>query len=210
LYHFAPYEALLWTASPYFRGLDIPIIGLVILSVAPCADMWAVGVRRGSRQASADPEYRWPLALLQLLVASPYFFAGYGKLYYTGIQWASWENIRNHLLAFTQDGFFTVYTRLGSWLAAHPLLCGIIGVGTMIFELSFILSVFFPRLRWFYLPAALAFHAGILLSMNVYWLYWPLLAVLIDWDAVRDRWTRFRSVSGAGAPTGPVIPLSRT
>jgi hypothetical protein len=209
LYHFAPYEALLWTDSPYFRGLDLPIIGLVILSVAPCADAWAVGAR-GRPHPLASPEYRWPLVLLQLLVASPYFFAGYGKLYHTGIRWASWENIRNHLLAFTQDDFFRVYTRLGSWVAAHPLLCGVIGAGTMLFELSFILSVFFPRLRRFYLPVALAFHAGILLSMNIYWLYWPLLAVLPDWDALRERWTRLRSVFGAGASAGPVTPLSRT
>lgn len=197
LYHFAPYEGLMWTSSSYFRGLDLPIIGLGILAAAPCADVWAARASQRSRRASAGSEYRWPLALLQLLVASPYFFAGYGKLYHTGIRWADWENIRNHLLAFTQDDFFVVYTRIGTWIAAHPVLCGVIGAGTMLFELTFILCVFRPRLRRIYVPAALAFHVGILLSMNIYWLYWPLLAVLVDWDAVRERVRLLRSAGAA-------------
>lgn len=208
LYHFAPYEALMWTPSPYFRGLELPTLGLAILAAAPCADVWGLDARHATERPGVSWEYRWSLALLQLLVAQPYLFAGYAKLYYTGIRWASGENIRNHLLAFTQDEFIAVHTRLGTWVAAHPALCSAIGAGTMLFELTFMLSVFFPRLRRVYVPAALAFHAGILFSMNIYWLYWPLLAVFVNWDDVRAGVSRLRS--GRGAAAEPMVEFSRT
>src|SRR5262245_41826480 len=194
----------MWSPSPYFRGLELPTLGLGILAAAPSADVWSLDARRAPGGLRVSWEYRWALVLLQILVAQPYLFAGYAKLYYTGIRWASWENIRNHLLAFTQDDFIAVHTRLGSWIAAHPVLCGAIGAGTMLFELSFMLSVFFPRLRKVYVPAALAFHTGILISMNIYWLYWPLLAVFVDWDAVRARVRRPRNRGE------PIAQLSQT
>jgi hypothetical protein len=44
--------------------------------------------------------------------------------------------------------------------------------------------------------------------MNIYWLYWPLLAVFVNWDDVRAGVSRLRS--GRGAAAEPMVEFSRT
>jgi hypothetical protein len=197
LYHLAPYESVLWAPTPYFRGLDVTVLGLVIVGVSRSAEAWVVG--RTIAAPSPSWEYRWPVALLQLFVALTYFFSGYSKLWYEGLDWASAENIRNHLLAFTQDDFLVVYRSLGTWLADQPVLCALIGAGTLLLELTFPLAVFVPSTRRVYVPAALVFHGGVVFAMNVVWLNWPQLAVFVNWDWVRQRVAAVRGRRAAAA-----------
>jgi hypothetical protein len=187
LYHLAPLEVILWTASPYERGLEISVIALVVLAVAPSADAWSVSSRSEDPERVATGAYRWPLVLIQLLLAQIYLFAGYSKLVRAGLGWVSADNLRRWLLVFSQQDQVVVFHGLGGWIADRPAVALAAAVFAMLLDLGFILAVFWPKARWIVLPAALAFHTGIVLSMNIVFLNLPQLLVFVDWEAIARR-----------------------
>ena len=192
LYHLAPLETLFYTPSPWAKGLTIAVLGLIVLAVSPCDG--ALAWRRGSETPREPWEYGWPLRLLQLFVALPYLFSGWAKLMYAGPAWASAANIRAWLLLSNQDDQLAVFTAPGLWIADRPALCLLMGAAALAFDLLFVLAVFFPRSRRVLLPAAVAFHLGILFTQNYFFLSMPLLLVFVDWNAIRNRSAALRQL----------------
>lgn len=180
LYHLAPLETILWTPSPYERGLEISTLSLVVLAIAPCADVWSVRPRRTVREAAW--EYNWPLLLVQLFVAQVYLFSGWSKLFRVGFSWVSAENLRHWLLLFTQEDQIAVFQGPGRWIAAHPALCLLVAIGSLTLDLTFIVVLAWKRARKVYVPLAAAFHVGIFFTMNIAFLNLPQLLVFLDWD----------------------------
>ena len=203
LYHLAPFETILWTTSPYERGLEIATLSLVILSIAPCDDVWSVTARHQSRRNVAW-EYNWPLLVIQLFVAQVYLFSGWSKLFRVGWSWVSAENLRHWLLLFNQEDQIAVFRGLGTWLAGHPALCLLIAVGSLTLDLTFIVVLVWKRARKVYVPLAAMFHLGILFSMNIAFLNLPQLLVFIDWDWVTAwlRWGRAAPAARIAADAG--------
>jgi hypothetical protein len=191
LYHLAPLETAIWTPSPYGRGLEVSIIALVVLAISPCADAYSV---RGSRD-SGEPSWRygWPLRLVQLFVAQIYLFAGYAKLFRVGADWVSADNLRRWILVFNQQDQTAVFSQLGPWIAAHPSLCFLAALGTILLDFGFPLVLFWHRSRIPMLVLATVFHVGILLAMNIAFLNFPLLLVFVNWKRpARDQHHRRR------------------
>ena len=79
---------------------------------------------------------------------------------------------------------------LAPWVAARPALCGAIALATFLIEVSAPLVVVFPGYAAAFVPAALAFHIGILLAIGYFFPSLPLLLLLVDWDALGRRLTR--------------------
>ncbi len=198
LYHLAPLETIIWTPSPYARGLTISVLALLTLAVSPCGDRWALKFAQSRRQAAERGDYTWPIRLIQLFVAQIYFFSGFAKISHSGWRWASASNLRSWLLYFSEEDQVRVFHTLGPWLAERPLLCQAIGVGTLIFELGFIAVLFSKTARRLLVPLAAVFHVGILLSMNLAFLNVPQLLVFVDWDVVAT-WLRRKSTYLSGA-----------
>lgn len=201
LYHLAPFETILWTTSPYERGLEIAVLSLVVLAVAPCADVWSVTARHQS-QRDEPWEYNWPLLLIQLFVAQVYLFSGWSKLFRVGWSWVSAENLRHWLLLFNQEDQIAVFRGLGTWLAGHPALCLLIAIGSLTLDLTFIVVLVWKRARKIYVPLAAAFHVGIFFSMNIAFLNLPQLLVFVDWEWLARRlWNR---PGGRGPDSSPL------
>jgi hypothetical protein len=184
LYHLAPLEAIIWTPNPYGRGLTISVLALLILAFSPCGDCWTLQFSRKRRLAADPGDYTWPMRLIWLFVAQVYLFSGFAKISHSGWRWASASNLRNWLLYFSEEDQVRVFHTLGPWLAEKPLLCQIIGAGTLILELGFITVLFSKAARRLLVPLAAVFHVGILLSMNLVFLNVPQLLVFADWDVV--------------------------
>lgn len=199
LYHLAPLETIIWTPSPYARGLTISVLALLTLAFSPCGDRWTLQVRRCRRQPVEASDYTWPIRLIQLFVAQIYFFSGFAKISRSGWQWASASNLRSWLLYFNEEDQVRVFHTLGPWLAERPQLCQIIGVGTLIFELGFIAVLFSKTARRLLVPLAAVFHVSILLSMNLVFLNVPQLLVFVDWDAMATWLRRKRTDLSAGS-----------
>ena len=182
LYHLAPLETLFFTPSPWAKGLTIPVLGLLTLSLSPCADALRVG--RGREEAAGGPDHGWPLRLVQLFVCQPYLFSGIAKLKAAGFAWASPDNIRAWLLLANQDKELAVFRGPGLWLADRPVLCLAMGIAALAMDLGFIVALFSKPSRKLILPAAVLFHAAILVTQNYAFLSAPLLLVFVDWARV--------------------------
>jgi len=178
LYHFQPFETLIWTSNPYLRGLTIPALGLFILSFFPEIDL---------RDAATVP--RWPLALIQVLVAELYFFAGYSKLITSGFQWASHENIRRWLLLLEQ-AYGPTNHPWGYWAASVPLMPEAIGWFGIAFELLFPVTLLWRRTRIVFIPLAVMFHLANAVMFHIVLQELSILLVFVDWQAVTDRMRR--------------------
>ena len=208
LYHLAPLETIIWTPNPYARGLTISVLALLTLAFAPSGDRWTLRFPRNRRQPAADRDYTWPVRLIQLVVAQIYLFSGFAKISHSGWRWASASNLRNWLLYFSQEDQVRVFHTVGPWLAERPLLCQIIGVGTLIFELVFITVLFSKTARLLLVPLAVVFHVGILLSMNLAFLNVPQLLVFVDWDVVAAWLKGKRTYLSGSRVRAPILPPS--
>ena len=207
IYHLAPLETVIWTPDPVARGLTLAPIALLLMAFSRSGD--ALTLFRRSVPRLPSWEYGWPVRLVQVLVVQVFFFAGVGKLMQSGFAWAAADNIRRYLLLMNLSPEVGVFTSLGLWIADHPLLCGLIGAGTLAFELSFPLALFFRRLLVVYVPAAFLFQLGIVVTMNVYvGEGWYLLA-FVDWPHLVSRIAATRPQAGVASP-GTADPLLRT
>jgi len=174
LYHFAPFEEVI-AGMPHtaFGGLTVPVLALFVLSFAEAP-------RSGD---APSPEHRWPFALVQLVFAFSYFFPTLAKLRFSGADWYTAENIRYYALGnSTLTG-----APLALWVAERPLVCGAIALGTLALEGLSPLVVLSPAVAMAFIPAALAFHIGIVLVIGYFFPSLPLLLLLLDWDGIGRR-----------------------
>jgi hypothetical protein len=204
LYHLSPLETLFFTPSPWAKGLTIPVLGLLTLSLSPCADALRVG--RGRRPVAGGPDHGWPLRLVQLFVCQPYLFSGIAKLKAAGPAWASPDNIRAWLLLANQDPELAVFRAPGLWLADRPMLCLAIGVAALAMDLGFIVALFSKRSRKVLVPAAALFHAAILVTQNYAFLSAPLLLVYVDWARSSSSTTPSRQATRQPPGTRSIDP----
>ncbi len=106
--------------------------------------------------------------------------------------------MRLWLLWFNQDTQSVVFGTLGPWLAQYAWLCGLIGAATVVMEWTMPLALFWRPSRVVLVPVALAFHVGVLLSMNIHVPEAWLILVLVDWTALSRRLRRMPATTQPG------------
>jgi hypothetical protein len=196
LYRFAPLEAIFWSRlGPYFNGLTLPILALFVLAFA--------AVPR--RTADWSTEYRWPLALIQILFTFNYVAAWFSKLHTAGWRWISADNIAGMVHSSMLWGVTSPYAVV---VAESRFACWTIGILTMLVETLFVLV---PFSRWaarILVPLAALGHIGVVAVLGIVFLNLPLLLIYLDWDRLdtrlRVRWRTWHRVeSGAPLRSGP-------
>jgi hypothetical protein len=179
LYHFAPFEEIIvGMPHTHFGGLTVSMLGLLILAFA----------QRPQPGAAASDEYRWPLALIQLLFAFTYLFAFLAKLRYSGILWFTGPTIREFLIT----GWGVTHSRWALLVAARPWMCWTMAIATLLFEPLFPLAVFSRRVRYILIPTALLFHIGNDLLLDIIFPSEALLLLFVNWQWVAERIARLR------------------
>ncbi len=155
---------------------------LALLAASPCGD--ALAVDAGPRRH--DRAYTAPLDLARLMFGCIYLFPGLWKLNEQGLGFATSDNLRNQLWwKWAQYDWVPAFR-----IDRHPRLLLALGLGTIVFELGFIVLVWFRRTRLVALGAGLAFHFGTAWLMKIefpsLWLcYLGLLG-----DDEREHWLR--------------------
>lgn len=170
----------------------------ILLAFSPCADVLALdAIRSAWRRAdqgdtSALPAsrlYAVPLRFVWLLISLIYFFPGLWKTASAGFAWAFSDNLRNLMYSawFVKDGWHPPFR-----IDRVPLLCELAGLGTIIFEISFVFLVLRARTRLLACFMGLGFHNGTNLFMrisfaNLQWCYVAFLdcATLLSRTACR-------------------------
>lgn len=177
LYHFAPFEDIFSSPiGPYFRGFSVSVAALLVLSFA----------RVPRFRDGASGEYRWPLALVQLLFSFTYLFSGVSKLIAVGPVWASGRNFEGLVLGLV---FPEVQAPWAHLFVGRPLLCALGGALGLFMDFAFVIAVFSrPAARWI-VPLVFVLHLLIYEVMGVFFLAMPLLLLFLDWEGL-DRWLR--------------------
>jgi hypothetical protein len=145
---------------------------------SPAPEPSAVATR-GARAV----RYGWPIRTAMLVVTLAYFFAGVQKWRYSGLAWVTSDNLRWILYGQAHPNDLALY------VADRPTLAHVLAAGALLLETCFPLILFFPRLRWLFIPSVVAMHVGIRLAIRLdYSAQWlALVVVFVNWPAVVDR-----------------------
>ena len=93
-----------------------------------------------------------------LAIVLAYCFAGVQKCRYSGLPWVTSDNLRWILYAGSDSQSHP--NGLALFTADRPPLAHAFAAGSLLLETCFPLVLFVPRLRWLFLPAAVAMHVG--------------------------------------------------
>lgn len=119
--------------------------------------------------------------LLQIQLASTYFFTGLAKIT-AGGNWLV-DNPYWYLMNGPALGIIKEFPGRG-FLAAHPRLCWLIGAGVIICELNMAWLLFWRRTRPFAIALGFLFHVLLLATMHVptifFFLFPPMLLLFVE------------------------------
>jgi len=164
---------------------------MVILAASPCADVLSVDAifkswKRADHGTTEPPKpsraYSLPLRFVWLLMGVIYFSAGFWKIWTGGYQWAWSDNPRNIM--------YNKWMELSGWVPffrvdQYPTLYKLSAVCTLVFELSFILLIFFPLVRYLAPLGGTAFHGMTNLFMKIsFWNLQGCYVAFVDWQAL--------------------------
>ncbi|HET7544117.1 MAG TPA: HTTM domain-containing protein [Polyangiaceae bacterium] len=154
-----------------------------LLSLSPCADVWALD-SWGSAPARPASEYAVPVGLCRAFFGVIYFFPGFHKLLEAGFQWAE----ASHVVAQMHAKWFE-FSQV-PWLRVdrHPWLCSLGGHAVLLFELFFFPLLSFRKTRSFAALLGLGFHLATQVFFYIPFVsLWACYVVLAPWDRLKSR-----------------------
>lgn len=127
-------------------------------------------------------QYGLPINLVMILIGLVYFFPGFWKFAFSGMEWIFSDNLQLKLHSKWLD--------LNGWtplfrIDRYPFLYQTGALATVIIELGFIVALFFKRARWIFAIAAFGFHVSVYYFMKIpFFSTMVLYVVFINWKAV--------------------------
>ncbi len=175
----SPHTNYVW----HTNNIVVPV--LFVLACAPGVNRFGVGrlLQRTSKQVHLGPFPDWPRFAVILTLGLAYFGAGYVKLVTSGPLWADGYTMQHALLEkFVMDDI-----PIAMGLARYYWICLLIGVFTLLIELTFVVVAFIPKLTRVYVTAGLGLHLGIYAIMNINFLHYFgfVYLVFLRWEHVR-------------------------
>jgi hypothetical protein len=132
----------------------------------------------------------WPVRTALVVVAGAYFCTGLQKVISSGPAWVLSDNMRNvmYRAAMTTKG---PTDDVALFIADRPALAHLVALSALAIELGFVLILFRPRTRPWFVLASAVLHGSIYLTHGLDYSMWfaTTAVVLIDWSAVRERLT---------------------
>jgi hypothetical protein len=121
-----------------FHTEHLLVLHLLILAVAPAADVLATGRRRPPPGPTVDGRYGWPVRLTAVVVVLTYMIAGIAKLRIGGLDWLDGDTLRNWVAHdnLRKAVLGDTYSPIGRHLVRHAWLFSPIAVLTVIVELG--------------------------------------------------------------------------
>ena len=190
----------------YHQGV-IPLYVLAVLSFTRCGQGWALDrlwrQRRGKPVPPADVAtayFGWARYAVWTVIALPYMAGAGSKLWQMGLAWASadnmrWVMLRPSLELAVMGHDFDVALHL---VSAPDALLVALAVFVLALQLFFGLVLVSRRARLILPAAAISFHIGVLILMNILFIDLILLHLLFyDFSSLK-RWLAGRLGVGGG------------
>ncbi len=170
----------------------IMMLALISLAISPSGrvmslDSWLKRRRNGAVGESKilldvkDKYSGWPILFLQLFYPLMYLSAVVSKLTRGGLEWANGISLQYYMIleAYKNDSDLALYvSQFHNFLKFSEVI-------VLIFQATFFLILFFPRLKWIYLPLGLSFHIIIYVTLRAPFPQWIVLYMIyVPWAAV--------------------------
>ena len=194
-----------------FHHPEAPMmIALVVLALSPAGAALSLDAWRKRRSGHVEgilrigdtsPFARWPLLVIQWVLALVYLSAAYHKMRVAGLDWLNGYTLQNYIL---QDA-----TRwdaaIGLWIGQYYWLILVMSWISFLWESTFFLILLFPALVWIYVPLGIGFHTGTWVTMRAgFYQMVGLYAAAIPWEAVYVRLLRRRKAGSREERAGVV------
>jgi Vitamin K-dependent gamma-carboxylase len=175
-----------------FHTEHLLVLHLLILAVAPAADVLAMSRRRPPPGPAVDGRYGWPVRLTAVVVVLTYMIAGIAKLRIGGLDWLDGDTLRNWVAHdnLRKAVLGDTYSPIGRHLVRHAWLFSPIAVLTVIVELGAWVALLGGRWRTTWVVAAWVFHVGVLALMAIqfpYQLTGVAFAAFFSLERLADR-----------------------
>lgn len=171
---------------------------LLTLCLIPClaagrasVAVWSLEAMRRRRRGvpappANGPAYGWPIRTAMVAIGLAYLFVGIQKLRYSGLDWVTSENMR--WILYASSDAHPSPNAVALFIADHSWLAHLSAAALMATELGFVLCLFFARLRWLFVPAAIGLHLGTGLLLGLDYTAWAatVAIVFVDWPVVVD------------------------
>ena len=215
---FSQISCILMTACGYYfyalndfhigtLSWDILLVTLFLMCVTPYhGDYFSLdALRRGDTHAWKRPRPFFIQRLLQLQIASTFFFTGLYKITGEG-NWIIGNPIY-YLMNYPVQGV-TKNFLLKEWMAGHPHFCYVSGLMIVATELSLPFLLFFPRTRRAAIVLGLCWHILLILTLDVptifLFLFPAQMLLFIHPQRIVD-WVESRRWINAHSPRGRII-----
>jgi hypothetical protein len=191
-------QAYLYSFGDHHHPEALMMIALLLLAMSPSGAVLSLDSLRkkrreewGGRLLTAESRYaRWPLLLVQWMLALVYVSATVSKLGKSGLDWMNGYTLQWYLL---RDGM-RWGSDVGLWLGQQHTVVVIMSWMAILFEATFFLVLLFPALAWVFIPAGIGLHTGIWLTMRApFFQFIVLYAVFVPWGTVLKAVVNFAS-----------------
>lgn len=131
----------------------------------------------------------WPLQLIRLSLSLCYLLAGLEKLFISKGAWLSPVTFKSYI--------YLHQAPLGMQVLNYPLLCSLLPLAAMIFQLGFISILWNEKLKWIFLPSGILFHIGTVMLLGISSIINPWIFTyifFIRWSEIKPLKGLFKSV----------------
>jgi hypothetical protein len=177
---------------------------------------WGAALSFDARQKQTQPipsgSYGLPIRISHAIISLCFLFTAVLKLKNCGLQWfgggilSKHLAFRHYLVWLDPNGVFGDLWRTRSWLRetilAHSIVGSAFEIGTILFELTFFITFFKPRLIPWFIGAAFLFHLGIFLALPPLEgiSYLPYYIACIPWERIFPSWRVEPSIQARPIP----------
>jgi hypothetical protein len=210
-----------WVTSYGYSFHDIGLMqwGLLLLAFSRCGealsiDGW-IARRAGRARVLSEPieGAARPMRTMHVLLALAYLSAGATKILRDPTAWFSGYTLQYYV------SFHALRSQsaAGLWLMKHHTLVTAVAWGVVLFETSFILSLWWRSRAWIWVIGSILVHASAYLFMGVLFPSFPVLcATVLPWRlrsahaAARERETDSHAAATRAGATKSVCVPART
>ena len=173
-----------------------------LLAASRSGDALSIDQWRRRTRPAPDVAYGLPLRMCWVLVGMIYLFPGLWKAWVIAPEWIGGDALVLHMHEkWLELGDYEPLIRVD----LYPKLSRVAAAGVILFELTFLPALLFPRIRRFAVLSGLLFHAATFLIMDIHFV--RLVACYVMFLDVEPLARRFGPWDGPLPGRRPVAPV---
>ncbi len=163
--------AWVYSHGTFHHDEALMIVALAALALAPSGHALSIDARL--RKGQNESEFaRWPLLLTRGLVALAYLSAAAAKIGRCGgLGWTEGGTLQYWSYVKARE----LGAPFGVWVSEHPGVAQALSCAVLAFEITFVVTLFLPRVRWAYIALGTMIHIMTQLTLGVQFYQFVLL-----------------------------------